>query len=188
MSHQRYGPLVGVPRILGLLEDLGVPATFFVPGWTAERYPETVERILAAGHEVGSPRPLVTAAPLRMDEAEERRDLEAGLAALEPLRRSARGLPDAELGAEPADVRPARGVRLRLRLVAHGRRPAVRARDCERAARRAARPLEPRRLEPVHVPPRSALGAGHGSSAVASDPGLAGGARRDAPSRRSVRA
>ena len=53
MSHQRYGPLVGVPRILGLLEELSVPATFFVPGWTAERYPETVERILAAGHEIG---------------------------------------------------------------------------------------------------------------------------------------
>ena len=82
MSHQRYGPLVGVPRILGLLEELDVPATFFVPGWTAERYPEAVEQILAAGHEVAhhghSHR-----SPLRMDEAEERRDIEAGLAALE---------------------------------------------------------------------------------------------------------
>jgi peptidoglycan-N-acetylglucosamine deacetylase len=82
MSHQRYGPLVGVPRILGLLGDLDVPATFFVPGWTAERYPETVERILAAGHEVGH-HGHGHRSPLRMDEAEERRDLEAGLAALE---------------------------------------------------------------------------------------------------------
>jgi peptidoglycan/xylan/chitin deacetylase (PgdA/CDA1 family) len=82
MSHQRYGPLVAVPRLLGLLKDLGVPATFFVPGWTAERYPESVERILAAGQEVAhhghSHR-----SPVHMDEAEERRDLEAGLAALE---------------------------------------------------------------------------------------------------------
>jgi peptidoglycan/xylan/chitin deacetylase (PgdA/CDA1 family) len=82
MSHQRYGPLVGVPRILGLLDDLDVPATFFVPGWTAERYPETVEQILSAGHEVGH-HGHGHRSPLRMDEAEERHDLEAGLAALE---------------------------------------------------------------------------------------------------------
>jgi peptidoglycan/xylan/chitin deacetylase (PgdA/CDA1 family) len=82
MSHQRYGPTVGVPRILELLEDLGVPATFFVPGWTAERYPAAVDSILAAGHEIAhhghSHR-----SPLRMEDAEERRDLEAGLAALD---------------------------------------------------------------------------------------------------------
>jgi peptidoglycan/xylan/chitin deacetylase (PgdA/CDA1 family) len=82
MSHQRYGPLVAVPRILVLLEDLGVPATFFVPGWTAEHYPQAVEQVLAAGQEVAhhghSHR-----SPVHMDEAEERRDLEAGLAALE---------------------------------------------------------------------------------------------------------
>jgi len=82
MSHQRYGPLVGVPRILGLLDDLDVPATFFVPGWTAERYPQAVEGILAAGHEVGH-HGHGHLSPLRMDEAAEHRDLEAGLAALE---------------------------------------------------------------------------------------------------------
>jgi peptidoglycan/xylan/chitin deacetylase (PgdA/CDA1 family) len=53
MSHQAYGPRVGVPRILALLADYDLPATFFVPGLTAERYPETVERILESGHEVG---------------------------------------------------------------------------------------------------------------------------------------
>src|SRR5918912_157423 len=53
MSHQAYGPLIGVPRLLDLLAYYSLPATFFVPGVTAERYPETVERIVAAGHEVG---------------------------------------------------------------------------------------------------------------------------------------
>ena len=53
MTHQAYGPRVGVPRILALLADYNLPATFFVPGLTADRYPETVERILEAGHEVG---------------------------------------------------------------------------------------------------------------------------------------
>ena len=56
------------------------------------------------------------------------------------------------------------------------------------AARGAARPLGARRLEPVHVPPRSALGAGHGAPAVAGDPALAGGAGRHAPPRLPVRA
>src|SRR5256886_6979827 len=82
MSHQAYGPLVGVPRLLGLLADYSLPATFFVPGVTAERYPETVERIVAAGHEVahhgGSHR-----SPLHLGESAERADLERGLAALE---------------------------------------------------------------------------------------------------------
>jgi peptidoglycan/xylan/chitin deacetylase (PgdA/CDA1 family) len=53
MTHQAYGPLVGVPRLLDLLGEYGLPATFFVPGLTAERYPSVVERIAAAGHEVG---------------------------------------------------------------------------------------------------------------------------------------
>ena len=52
MSHQSYGPLVGVPRILGILERHGVTATFFVPGFTAERYPRVVRDIVEAGHEV----------------------------------------------------------------------------------------------------------------------------------------
>jgi peptidoglycan-N-acetylglucosamine deacetylase len=52
MSHQSYGPLVGVPRILGLLEKHGVRATFFVPGYSAHRYPEVVRAIAEAGHEI----------------------------------------------------------------------------------------------------------------------------------------
>jgi peptidoglycan/xylan/chitin deacetylase (PgdA/CDA1 family) len=52
MSHQSYGPLVGVPRILGLLELHGVRATFFVPGYTAHRYPSVVRAIAEAGHEI----------------------------------------------------------------------------------------------------------------------------------------
>lgn len=52
MSHQSYGPLVGVPRILAILERHGVTATFFVPGFTADRYPRVVRDILEAGHEV----------------------------------------------------------------------------------------------------------------------------------------
>ena len=41
-------------RLLELLEQRGVRATFFVLGWVAERCPNLVRRILAGGHEIGS--------------------------------------------------------------------------------------------------------------------------------------
>ena len=43
-----------VERILGLLADGDVRATFFTLGWIAERYPALVRRIADAGHEVAS--------------------------------------------------------------------------------------------------------------------------------------
>jgi peptidoglycan/xylan/chitin deacetylase (PgdA/CDA1 family) len=53
MSQCEYGPRIGVPRLLGMLEHLGVPATFFIPGHIAEHHPRMVEAIVARGHEVG---------------------------------------------------------------------------------------------------------------------------------------
>ena len=82
MSHQAYGPLIAVPRLLALLADHSLPATFFVPGVVAERYPDAVERIAAAGHEIGH-HGHTHHSPLRMDEAAERRDLERALQALD---------------------------------------------------------------------------------------------------------
>lgn len=82
MSHQAYGPLVGVPRILELLDEYGLKATFFVPGVTAERYPATVERILAAGHELGH-HSHSHRNPAELSELEEREDFERALEALE---------------------------------------------------------------------------------------------------------
>jgi peptidoglycan/xylan/chitin deacetylase (PgdA/CDA1 family) len=82
MSHQAYGPRVGVPRIIDLLAEYQLPATFFVPGLTADRYPETVERILAAGHEIGH-HSYAHFSPIDQDGAEERADFERALAALD---------------------------------------------------------------------------------------------------------
>lgn len=53
MSHQAYGPLVGIPRILAILARHELRSTFFVPGYTAHRYPDVVRSIVDAGHEVG---------------------------------------------------------------------------------------------------------------------------------------
>jgi polysaccharide deacetylase family protein (PEP-CTERM system associated) len=41
-------------RLLALFDDAGISATFFVLGWVADRFPELVRRIAAAGHEVAS--------------------------------------------------------------------------------------------------------------------------------------
>lgn len=78
MSHQAYGPDVGVPRILELLEDLDVPATFFVPGWVAEQRPGLAASIVERGHEVAhhsySHRP-----PTSLGPQQERADFERAL-------------------------------------------------------------------------------------------------------------
>lgn len=41
-------------KLLGLLSQSGVHATFFILGWVAERYPSLVRRIASCGHEVAS--------------------------------------------------------------------------------------------------------------------------------------
>ncbi len=48
-----YGPTVALPHILTALARANVPASFYVPGWVAERWPASVEGIVAGGHEIG---------------------------------------------------------------------------------------------------------------------------------------
>jgi peptidoglycan/xylan/chitin deacetylase (PgdA/CDA1 family) len=54
MSQCEYGPKIGVPRLLGLLEHLSIPATFFIPSFIAEHHPRMTRAIAAAGHEIGA--------------------------------------------------------------------------------------------------------------------------------------
>lgn len=83
ISHQQYGPMIGVPRIIKLLARYGKPATFFIPGWTAQHYPACVEAVLEAGHEVAlhgyTHRP-----PCYLTAAEQREEIERSLAVFEP--------------------------------------------------------------------------------------------------------
>jgi peptidoglycan/xylan/chitin deacetylase (PgdA/CDA1 family) len=55
LSRGEYGPRVGVPRILKILETNNIPATFFVPAVSAELHKDTIDAILAAKqhHEIG---------------------------------------------------------------------------------------------------------------------------------------
>lgn len=53
LSQGTYGAKVGVPKILELLKQEELPATFFVPGWTAEYHMDRTHAIAEAGHEIG---------------------------------------------------------------------------------------------------------------------------------------
>jgi peptidoglycan/xylan/chitin deacetylase (PgdA/CDA1 family) len=53
VSVGEYGPRTGVWRVLEMLERREIPASFFVPGWTAATYPDVVRAIDSAGHEIG---------------------------------------------------------------------------------------------------------------------------------------
>lgn len=49
-----YAPRRGVERVLDLLEQHQVPATFFVEGWSARKYAPLLGEVVQKGHEVGA--------------------------------------------------------------------------------------------------------------------------------------
>ncbi len=51
-SRGRFAARRGLGKVLAVLSRYSVKTTFFVPGWVAENYPELIERITNAGHEV----------------------------------------------------------------------------------------------------------------------------------------
>jgi peptidoglycan/xylan/chitin deacetylase (PgdA/CDA1 family) len=53
LSSGVFGPKVGIWRVLDVLDEYKVPATFWVPGWVAEQWPKAVNACLERGHEVG---------------------------------------------------------------------------------------------------------------------------------------
>jgi peptidoglycan/xylan/chitin deacetylase (PgdA/CDA1 family) len=85
MLHRgEYGARVGVPRILRLLADRELKATFFVPGHTAESFPAETESILAAGHELAH-HSYAHVDPSIQSADEERADMERAWQVLERL-------------------------------------------------------------------------------------------------------
>lgn len=81
LSEGRFGITRGVPRILDLLGEHGIAATFFVPGHTALGHPQAVRDIVAAGHEVGH-HGFIHLRTDRVSVAEQRDEIERGFAAL----------------------------------------------------------------------------------------------------------
>jgi len=81
MSHQVYEVNRGVPRLLSMLADLGIAATFYIPGWTLERHPQLAEAVLTGGHELAH-HSYSHRKPTELTPAEEREDFERALATL----------------------------------------------------------------------------------------------------------
>lgn len=75
---------IGLRRVLALLDEYHVPATFFVPGSTAIAFPAAVTAIVEHGHEVGH-HGWVHEPLTRLSADDERRVLERGLEALESV-------------------------------------------------------------------------------------------------------
>src|SRR5580693_10101449 len=53
MSYGGYEARVGTPKLLELLDQLDLKATFFVTGWSVDAHPAMAEAILKEGHEIG---------------------------------------------------------------------------------------------------------------------------------------
>jgi peptidoglycan/xylan/chitin deacetylase (PgdA/CDA1 family) len=55
LSRGEYGPRVGVPRILKILDANNIPATFFIPAVSGELHKDTIDAIVGAKqhHEIG---------------------------------------------------------------------------------------------------------------------------------------
>lgn len=81
ISRGQFGA-VALPRLLRLLDERGVRASFAVPGHTAYAYPRLIDQIVDGGHELCH-HGWVHENPAAFDEGGERRVLERGLEALE---------------------------------------------------------------------------------------------------------
>jgi len=53
LSRGEFGGRVGIYRVLDVLDRYQIPATFFVPGYTADSFPEAVRAVAERGHEIG---------------------------------------------------------------------------------------------------------------------------------------
>jgi peptidoglycan/xylan/chitin deacetylase (PgdA/CDA1 family) len=94
-SSGTFGPKVGIWRVLDLLQEYQVPATFFVPGWVAEKWPKVISACLEKGHEVALHGYLHEFMDTVVDIEEERMILERGIRALKE-----------SVGVTPAGYRP----------------------------------------------------------------------------------
>jgi len=54
LSRGEFGARVGILRVLDLVAEYGIRASFFIPGYSVDSFPERVKAIQAAGHEIAN--------------------------------------------------------------------------------------------------------------------------------------
>ena len=84
MSMREYGPSVATPRILDLMDNYGINASFFIPGYVAETHQSLVEEIARRGHEIAH-HGYMHEPPATLSKAEEERVLDKGVAIIERI-------------------------------------------------------------------------------------------------------
>jgi peptidoglycan/xylan/chitin deacetylase (PgdA/CDA1 family) len=82
ISRGEFGPRVSAPRLLKMLGARGLPTTWFVPGHTAETFPDAVASVARAGHEIGH-HGWKHVPPATLSREEEENELVRGIAAIE---------------------------------------------------------------------------------------------------------
>ena len=105
LSWLRYEE-VALPRIVEVLDRLGLRQTFFVCGWCLERYPEMCEPLLAGGHEIGY-HGYLHEAPNELGPEQELEELHRGIELIERFtgsRPSGSRAPYAALSSRSADL------------------------------------------------------------------------------------
>jgi peptidoglycan-N-acetylglucosamine deacetylase len=86
MSMSAFGPQQGVTRVLDLLDSYDIKATFFVPGYIAEQYPDAVRELINREHEVAH-HGYLHEQPAGMTSEQQAQSLERGTEALASLTR-----------------------------------------------------------------------------------------------------
>lgn len=82
LSMLKYGPEVGVPRIVQTYRELELCQTFFIPAWCIERYPAAVDAILEDGHEIAH-HGYIHEHPNELSDADEAHWLDRGIEIIE---------------------------------------------------------------------------------------------------------
>lgn len=84
LSQGTYGAQVATPLILELLRRRNLPATFFVPGWTAVHHGEVLRAVHDQGHELAH-HGWIHELPTNLNRDEEEHVLQQGIAALRAI-------------------------------------------------------------------------------------------------------
>lgn len=84
MAHGEFGAEVGTPRMLDLFDKYHIKTTWFIPGHTADTFPDACKEVVARGHEVAH-HSYVHRNPALMSYDEELKMMKMGLEALERI-------------------------------------------------------------------------------------------------------
>ena len=84
MSMREYGPSVGTPRILDLMADYSIKASFYIPGYVAETHEALVGEIAGRGHEIAH-HGYMHEPPATLSRAQEEEVLDKGIAIIERI-------------------------------------------------------------------------------------------------------